>query len=311
MFDCLVIGDVMFDVFVRQPVANLSFLPNGTAYCDFAGFDFGGGGNVAVALSLIGVRTCFVGKAGNDVLGRLYNGDLKSKGVKSRLFFEKGQTTGISFVVIGEEGSRSFQVFRGANDRLTIADVERYRTLLLNSKYFFFSGYSLVNSPQREAICYAVKVAKANNVKLVFDPGAYNLIESNFQLFEDLLDSSDVFSLNIDEAKAITKTSSAKEAIQRLAEREQLTAIKCGSEGCMLVEDGNCVSVPSLKSECQDTTGAGDAFDAALIFGLINGLPLAQIGQFANWFAARVVQKTGARSYPTKKQVQRFLGSIL
>ena len=305
--DCLIIGDILLDVFYKNENKKSALVRGGTSYCNSAKIEFGGAGNVASALSILGARAYFIGKAGDDLWGRLYNKDLKNKGVKTRVLFEEGATTGISFVVLGKNGERSFQVFKGANDALTIDEIDRMRNLIMKSEYLFFSGYSLAASSTIDTICYAVNLAKENNVKIVFDPGAHNLIRSNFSLFNKLMYLSDVFCPNVSEAKAMTQTNSLNVTIRKFKERAELTAIKCGAGGCFLINQKKCIKIPAFKTDCEDTTGAGDAFDAALIFGLINNMPLETTGQFANWFAAKIVQRTGARGFPAKKEITDFL----
>lgn len=305
-FDCLVVGDVMFDILFGN-LTTFPFLKGGTSYCDFAKIDLGGAGNVAVALSHLGGKTCFIGKAGDDCWGKLYKEDLIVKGVTTRMFFEQGCSTGLTLVALGKKAQRSFHVFRGANNKLSIDEINRSLKLLKNSECLYFSGYSLVASPQKDAVLHAVNFAKKNHLHVIFDPGAPNLIRSNFRLFNDLLDICDVFLPNLDEAKAMTKTDNLKTAILELQQRGKFTALKCGASGCFLIGRKNNTKTPAFKVCCQDTTGAGDSFAAALVFGLINHFPIKSIGQLANWLAAQLVTHIGARSFPPKKEISNFL----
>ena len=306
VFDCSVIGDVMLDVFVGGLGTNTPFLRNGTSYCNFAKIEFGGAGNMATSLSSFGAKVSFIGKAGNDRWGRLYKEDLTDRGITAAISFEKRIPTGLSLVSVTPIGERSFYVFRGANDRLSTKDIDKSVNLLKNSEYVYFSGYSLVADPQRSAILHAVRLAKKHGVKLFFDPGAYNLIETNFELFNRLLDDCDVFCPNIDEAKSITKSTKTEEAILKLQKTCKLVGLKCGSKGCILVDHNKRTRVPASKVNAVDTTGAGDAFAAALLYGLTNKLDLHSIGSLANWFAAQVVTEVGARRFPSKSQVAKF-----
>lgn len=305
--DCLVIGDVILDVFLESRRNTFPLLGGGTSYCNFAKIGFGGAGNVSSALSLLGGKASFMGKAGDDLWGRLYQEDLTGEGVTAKIFFEEGVSTGLALILIDEKRERSFYVFRGANDRLSTKEIDRSVSLFKNSKYLYFSGYSLVANPQRDAILRAVKLAKKYDVRIIFDPGAHNLIRSNFQLFSDLLDICDIFCPNIEEAKAITRTNKLNTAIYELQKRDTFTALKCGASGCMLIVQKKRAKIPPFKVDCLDTTGAGDAFTAALIYGLSHRLSLESIGRLGNWFAAKVVTKIGSRSFPTKLEINHFL----
>jgi sugar/nucleoside kinase (ribokinase family) len=309
-FDCLVIGDVMFDVFVEQLEVTNTFLRNGTSYCDYAKIEFGGAGNVAAGLSLLGTKVSFIGKTGNDTWGRLYSTELTNRKIITAISFEKRIRTGLSLVSVTRDGERSFYVFRGANNSLSTKDIDKSIDLLKNSEYFYFSGYSLVAEPQRSAILHAIKLSKRYGVKLFLDPGAYNIIQNDLELFNKLLDTCDFFCPNIDEAKAITKSMSLEEAISKLQKRCKLIGIKLGREGCILVSDNTKVKVPGFPANCVDTTGAGDAFAAALIYGLVKHLPLKSAGRLANWFAAKVTNGIGARTFALESEVMNFRKSL-
>ena len=309
-FDCVAIGDVMFDVYVGNFTNPIHFLKGGTSYCDFAKIDFGGAGNVASGLSLLGKKTAFIGKAGNDCWGRLYEENLKTKGVTTKIFCEDGLFTGLALVELEVDGERSFCVFRGANDTLSEHDVEHAVDLIKRSEYLYFSGYSLANEPQRTAILKAAKTAKEHKTKIVFDPGAHNLIRSEPRLFAKALELCDVFLPNLDEASEITSTTNKDDIISALKNRAPLTAMKCGKDGCILISKKRVARVPSFNIKCVDSTGAGDAFASALIFGLANNFPLKNVGQLANWFASQVTTRIGARNFPSKTEIQSFLKEL-
>lgn len=306
-FDCTAIGDIFIDLIVHVSGIHRQFSYGGTSYCDFAKVELGGSGNVAVGLSSLGGRVAFVGKAGYDFLGRLYIRNLQKKNVIAKIFFDKNSPTGLVTALVDDRKERSFLVFRGANDNLSTHDIEKATDLIKRSKYVYFSGYSLVNEPQQSAILQGVETSRTYNKKIVFDPGSHNLIRSKQQIFTRILNLCDVFSPNLEEAMAITDTTDMDAAVNKLRGKVPLTALKCGENGCILIAEKHIVKVPSVKVECVDPTGAGDAFTAALIYGLARGLPLESTGQLANWFAAQVVRGIGARSFPTKSRIDHFL----
>lgn len=309
-FDCTVIGDVFIDLMIYVSGDQPKFFYGGTSYCDLAKIELGGSGNVAVGLSSLGGRVAFVGKAGYDLFGRVYIRNLKKKKVLSKIFLDKDYSTGIVIIFVDNQKERSFLVFRGANDKLSTVDVSKAIDLIKRSKYVYFSGYSLVNDPQQSAILKGIEIAREYHSKVVFDPGAHNLIKSKPQLFANILDLCDIFSPNLDEAFAITNTTNIKDVINKLKDKVPLTALKCGEKGCILISKNNVVKVPSVKVRCIDPTGAGDTFTASLIYGLARELPLKYIGQLANWYAAQVVTREGSRSLPKKSRINKFLETL-
>jgi len=307
IFDCIIIGDIFVDLIIQVNGDHKGFLYGGTSYCDFAKVELGGSGNIAVGLSSLGGRVAFVGKAGMDLFGKLYARDLNKKKVASKIFFDKDAPTGLVIALVDNKKERSLLVFRGANNKLSIDEIRKATDVIRRSKYIYFSGYSLVYPPQQNAILQAVELARKFKAKIVFDPGSYNLIKSNQKLFAKLLDSCDIFSPNIDEAVAITHTTNIEDIIRKLRDKVPLTALKCGHNGCILISGKETVKVSGLNVKCLDPTGAGDAFTAALIYGLARGLPLESTSQLANWFAAEVVTHFGSRSFPSKSTIDSFL----
>jgi sugar/nucleoside kinase (ribokinase family) len=306
VFDCTVFGDILLDIIVYV-TKDLTYFQGGTTYCDLAKVMFGGSGNIAAGLSFLGGKAAFVGKAGNDFLGNLYKRDLEESGVTTSIFLDEDAPTGLVLVFVDDQKERSFLVFRGANDKLSTHEIEKTTSLIKGSKYVYFTGYSLFNEPQKSAILQGIEISKRYNTKIVFDPGAYNLIRSKPQLFAEIIDVCDVFCPNLEEALAITNTTNIEDTINKLRCIVPLTALKCGRNGSILVTEKKIIKIPSVKVKCLDPTGAGDAFTAALIYGLSHELSLEATGQLANWFAAQVVTRIGSRSFPTKSEIDHFL----
>lgn len=306
-FDCTVIGDIFLDIIVKVNGDYKRFFRGGTSYCNFAKAVLGGSGNVAAGLSTIGGTTAFVGKAGYDFFGKLYLRNLKEKEVFTKIFFDEHSPTGLILVLVEDGKQRSFLVFRGANDKLSPDEIEKTTSLIRRSHYLYFSGYSLVNKPQRNAILKAVDLARKFKVNIVFDPGAVNLIRSERALFTRLLDLCDVFSPNLEEARAITSVGNIDDVVDLLKKKNPLTTLKCDRNGCIIISKERVIRVPGYNVKCVDPTGAGDAFTAGVIYGLSRKLPYKSIGQLGNWFAAEVVSNIGPRSFPTKTKINDFL----
>lgn len=311
VYDCLLVGDVFLDVVIRLPNDRNRFFRGGTTYVDLAKAVFGGSGNVAAGLSWVGGKVAFLGKAGNDFLGKSYMQDLKKRGVDARISFDQEFPTGLVVVLLSDGTERSFVVSRGANDRLCDEDVEKITDLFEKSIYFYFSGYSLVNDPQRSAIFRAIELAKQCNAKIVFDPGAYNLIKAKREIFDTCLHLCDIFVPNLDEALAISNCNSLDETVKYLRNEVNFTALKRSKKGCLLISKNEVLDVPGSKIKCVDPSGAGDAFASALIFGLARELDIESVGQLANWFAAKVTTRIGPRSFPAKRATNVMIEKLL
>lgn len=309
IFDCTVVGDVFIDVVVKVEHGQIRFFRGGTSYVDFAKAVFGGSGNIAVGVSSLGGTAAFVGKAGDDFFGKLYAQDLKKKGVVSKIFFDQESPTGLLIALVEDGKQRSFLVFRGANDKLSTNEINKETDLFQRSRYVYISGYSLVNDPQRSAVLRAVEIARRFKAKTVFDPGAYNIVKSRRKFILRTLELCDIFSPNLEEAQAITNATNIDDIISQLRDKVPLTALKCGADGSILIDRKETVKVSGFKVKALDPTGAGDAFTAALIYGLSQAMPLESTGKLANWVAAEVIKHVGSRGFPSKSEIDRFLAN--
>jgi sugar/nucleoside kinase (ribokinase family) len=306
MIDCAVVGDAMWDVIVKSSLTPKRSL----AYCSHISIHPGGSANVSAGITCLGGSSAFIGKVGRDSLGDFYLSDLKSRGIESCIFKDEEKKTGIVVSMVDESGERSFLVFRGANDALNPDEVESVSDVIRKARYLYVCGFSLINKPQREAILKAVDIAIRFGVKIIFDPAVDNLTASLRRIFAKIIDKCSVLSPNLSEARALCMLERIDDIVSYFRHKVPLLALKLGSAGCILARGDKTIRAPAFKVKCIDTTGAGDAFVAALTYGLCREYPIETIATLANWFASRVITSYGPRSYPQRDDVENFLESL-
>jgi sugar/nucleoside kinase (ribokinase family) len=302
-----VVGDIFLDINIRTDKFQL--IEGGVFHSKEANYSFGGSGNISAALSLLGIDNYFVGKAGRDLFGNLYRIDLEKNRVKTDIFLDDKSPTGIVVSIIDEHAERSFVIARGANDNFKAEEVDKVMDEI-DCRFLYITGYSLVNSPQRDAILHAAKRAYNAGIKIFFDIGAYNVIEKSQRYFDDIIKITNVLSTNAKEAKTLLHASDTSQALKILSETVPIAVIRLGKDGCLISAHGRESRVPAPVIESVDTTGAGDAFNAALMYGMLNRMSYDKIASFANWFASRKVQHIGARSFPLRAEINSILNSI-
>jgi sugar/nucleoside kinase (ribokinase family) len=93
-----------------------------------------------------------------------------------------------------------------------------------------------------------------------------------------------------------------------LAHGVNVVGLKLGNEGCQVAWDGQQALLPGWKVSTVDTTGAGDAFCAGMIYGLLLGLSLPACGLLANTLGALATTVWGGGpALPGKAEVRQFL----
>lgn len=283
---------------------------DGTNYFASSQIVPGGSGNIAAAISHLGGKSALIGKAGRDAYGRAYLQDLESRGILARLEFDDSVSTGLAVSLVEPEGHRTMLVSRGANDNLTAQEVVSHLQELGHAKFLYVPGYSLVSSPQREAVQEAARRGRALGMRVVFDPGSANLIKSFREVFEQALESCDIFCATTEEIQVLAAARQISEYMRLLSRRHKLVVVKTGSQGCLLAMEGELSSLVGVQANCVDTTGAGDAFLGALLYALSIDLDLTDSASFANWFAARNTEGLGPRQFPSREEARLFLKSL-
>jgi ribokinase len=87
----------------------------------------------------------------------------------------------------------------------------------------------------------------------------------------------------------------------------EIVAVKLGSKGCYVTDGKQSHNVEPFKVKVVDTTGAGDAFCAGFLYGLISGKNLYDCGRIGNFVASRCIMKMGARpGLPYLKDLKLF-----
>ena len=290
--DVVVVGDVMVDVLAAMsgPLARGSDTPSAVTTA-------GGGSaaNVAVWLAAQGVPTSYVGRVGDDALGRESVAALTDRGVTAWVSTEPDLTTGTCIVLVEPGGERSMLPDAGANATLTAADLPQ--RAFRPGGHLHLSGYTLLNPGSRDAGLAALSMAAAADMTVSVDPSsAAPLAELGAARFLSMTRGVDLLLANRDEAAVLAGTSDPHLAAQQLGDTYREVVVKLGADGAMWQQGFIGASAPAERGvEVIDTTGAGDAFAAGFLASwLLHPEPETALAAGCR-LAARAVSKVGAR----------------
>lgn len=147
---------------------------------------------------------------------------------------------------------------------------------------------------------------KAEGAKLVLDTGWDE--ELSFSKYGEYLELADYYTPNRKEAMQITGTTSPEAAAERLRVYFDNVVVKVDKDGCIGMDGGEMFFVPSIDEfQNVDSTGAGDAFLAGFVYGLMHDCPLKQCIAYGNITGGKSVTAVGALSaYVTEPELQAY-----
>ncbi len=295
-YDLLVVGSANADLVIgveRRPDAGETVLGS-----DLAVHPGGKGANQAVAAARLGARTALLARVGDDGHGRLLLDSQRAAGVDTVGVLVGGAPTGVALITVDPSGDNSIVVSPGANGRLTPADVRAAASLFHASR---------VVSTQLE-----IPLETVGEVVRSLAPGSRFVLNPSppQPLSAEVLAACDPLIVNEHEAKVILGDaggiSDEPEDWARLllAKGPRSVVVTLGGEGALVASAEGVARVPSVTVHAVDTTGAGDAFTAALAWRLGAGESLAEAAAYAARVGAATVTKEGAQvSFPTAREV--------
>ena len=299
------LGDVNIDVFLNIPTYPCA---GGDALADTVELRTGGSvANTAIILSRLGLRTEMITHTGQDAWAEIALATLHTEGVGLNFLRQDARAgTGLIFIPVASDGERTMFSYRGANILLGADEIRP--KVFSGVDLLHISGYSFLQAPQKEAAWRAVEMAEARHIPLTLDLGVEPALALGVDL-ETLLGKLDLLVLGDQEALKIAKKDKLDAALAFLLSCGVKTiGLKLGQEGCLVVTPDSQVRLPGFKVDTIDTTGAGDAFSAAMIYGRLAGLSLAGRGLFANVFGALATTVWGGgAALPSLEAVKNFL----
>jgi ribokinase len=135
----------------------------------------------------------------------------------------------------------------------------------------------------------------SDSVKVSFDPGAL-YARKGYAAMESILKRTYVLMPNAIELTLLTgEINYCKGADIMIGRGVKIVAVKLGGKGCYVTDGREQHLIEPFKVNVVDTTGAGDAFCAGFLYGLVNSKNLVECGRLGNFVASRCIMKMGAR----------------
>ena len=312
-FDALVVGLICADIIVR-PFDELP-APGTSGEAETIEIAVGGGAtNTSRVLANLGRRVALAGLVGADNLGDLIRVAVERTGVDiTYLHDREGVPTSATLVVVSSDAERSFVQRVGSNQVLSLDDLPDLPWT--EARVLHVGGCMKVKSLDLGGL-----LARAKSYGLLTSLDTdWDMFGAWWQRVAGALPHTDLFMTNEAEGQMLTGETapSAMAGVLRAAGAGTVV-IKRGKQGCYVEGPDGGFSVPAFEVPAVDTTGAGDAFAAGFLCGILAGWPLEHTARFASAIGASCVMAIGtvagipsldwsAGSHKAIAQIESFL----
>ena len=300
----VLVGSVLVDILLY-----VDTMPErgGDAIAQKSLFTSGGGFNVLIGATRLGMPVAYAGRVGDGPMGMKVMHDLAQANIPSVLPRTIGEDTGFDIGFVESDAERTFVTSPGTESRLSLSDLAAIP--LQASDAVYVSGYDL---------CYPVSGASLGvwlptlpeHCLLVIDPGPL-VADIPSDRLSAVLARCDIVSLNEREITLLTGKGDVPEAAQQLVSRiapNGYVIARAGADGCWIASSTLAPTrISSRPTHAVDTTGAGDTHVAAMLTYLAQGYDMQEAARVANIAGSLSVVRIGPATGPSLEDLRAGL----
>jgi ribokinase len=263
-----------------------SFIEDYTEACG------GSAANTVVGLARLGCKVGFVGKVGRDKEGTLLLTDFRREGVDiNGVIRAKHGKSGSVLGFVDKKGARALCIDSGVNDTITLDEIKM--EYVSQARFLHLTSFVGEKSFQTQK---KLLETLPDTVKVSFDPGAL-YARRGLASLESIIKRAYVFMPNAVELELLTgKADYCRGADFLIGKGVKTVTVKLGGNGCYVTDGRERHLIEAFKVKVVDTTGAGDAFCAGFLYGLLNDKSLYECGRLGNFVASRCITRMSARA---------------
>lgn len=307
----LCLGIAVTDTYAKS----IDKIPKWDTLGTFDEVKYGAGGcavNTAINLNSLGINCGVSAAIGKDLNGEFIIDQLKKRKIDTTNIIKTKNNTAITFAMISSNGKRRYLTNWGANDIFSIKDLA-FSNIQKYSLIHLCGTFAMKTFDGKQTLEFVKKIKKNKSKILISMDTIFNTKVNCLKLIKDLFPYLDIFFPSIEELTLITGYNSIKKNIDFLkATKIPLTGIKMGKEGSIFIHNNNASYCSPFKVKVEDTSGAGDAFMAGLIFATLSEYSLNYSMIFSSACAANNIQHVGASgNVPYFNKVEKFINENL
>ena len=249
----------------------------------------GSAANTMSGLAKLGIEAGFLSKIGKDEVGQFFEKQMTDSHVQP-LMLKSETPSGRVQALVTADGERTFATCLGAAAEMCADDIQP--ELFKGWDILYVEGYLVANPTMLRK---AIETAKALGMTIAIDLASYNVVEESRDFLLELINNYvDIVFANEKEAFALTGME-PEEALHYIAERCQIAVVKVGAKGAFVQRGKEIVTIPPMKADVVDTTGAGDMWAAGFLAGFVKDESLLKCGMMGAIVAKNIIEVVGAK----------------
>lgn len=296
MFDCIGLGIISLDLLCK-----IDHYPAANSKNRITLLQRQGGGPVPTALATmakLGMSCALISKLGHDETAETLIRELEFYQISTTCLIREEVETPLAIILSDQkEGGRTVFLHRTPENDLTAADIQGIKIPWPETAVLHLDGH------ENAAALHAARRAKENGARISLDIGSARPVS------EELLHLADILIVSQDYFPELSSVEQAGDYCGELLKYNLILAgITFGKMGSYLVGKDTCVYQPAFPVTTMDSTGAGDVFHGAALYGFLHHFTTPELARFASACAAIKCGSMGGKSgIPGISQVRSFL----
>ena len=259
----------------------------------------GSAANSCVVAAGLGARVAYLGKVADDAAGAHFRRDIEAAGIAVPSVVlagggaDAGPATARCIILVTPDGQRTMNTYLGACTAFGTADV--LADAVQAARITYLEGYLFDPPEAQKAFRLAVQLAHAAGRRVALSLSDSFCVARHRAAFRALVRDVDILFANHDEVLSLYETDDFERAAGQVASEVELAALTRSEHGSVVLGAGAHIAVAAAPTRVVDTTGAGDAYAAGFLAGLVAGRELAECGRIGAVAASEVISHFGAR----------------
>lgn len=253
----------------------------------------GSAANTIIAFAQFGGSAAYASLLGADHFGNFYASEFKDLGIVLNAEQVSGATTGSCLVLITPDSERTLNTTLAINTEFSPRHVDE--NLIKASEWVYIEGYKLTDDNGAEAVDHALFYAKKYDTRVAISCSDGFIIDVFGDRLRSVLQRADLVFCNEREGTGLAQTDSVHDAYNYLVATYPNAVLTAGAEGSRVRWNGLDAQIPAFTVQPVDTTGAGDMYAGAFLYGVLHRHHPEHAGRLASYASAQVVAQYGAR----------------